>query len=406
MVLDDPSRLDEAKQLLKEDTGREKTQYFPGGNVSKSFSNNPNTGLYVGKVTEILKRKITFKSEIDPALIKRIRICSPDGSKQIDLTIEAPEISGDEITITAESENLNKNDSVFVIGYTSRSFASRLPVLKGPAPGKPSRTEIQSATQNLISQAKPDKPQLWIRINSPEWLKVLTLEEASYYILNFTPSEWSEILENKPANLSPGLIVAGLPKFISEDSLPVYKDIMNDLQRWGIKSFMTGHISQKEIIPGGSRLFADENCYTFNDAAVFQTKKFGFSQHVYPFENDFKNLFQGKDRSGIVAVFYYPQLFYSRMPVSPALSKKTIKDDNKYSYRIVNYHGITITLPLRPVSILHKKEELIRQGFSNFLIDLSFEQALSGNLNRVLDAFRRNQPIQPSSPFNYQRGLS
>ncbi len=407
MVIDDASKLDKAKEILKQDIGREKTRYFLGGNISESFTKNPNTGLYTGTVNRTDKKTICFSSEIAPETIKRIRICSPDGTRQNDLTLENINITGNEISSTFENIVVKQNDLVYVIGYSTKSFASRLPSLKGQPPKRPSVSEAQNKTQDLCQSGKAEKPFLWLRINSPEWLPFLNFNEAEKFILNFSSNKWTELLKVKsPFQSFPSKIICGLPKYISENSIVKYKELFASIQKTGIRNFMVSHASQKDILPKGSVFFADENVYTFNDAAIGQLQQFGFSGHISPFENDFQNLFQGKDRTGIVPIYFFPQLFFSRMPIDAEIRKSKISDNNKTGFRIINQHGNTITLPQNPVSIIQSKDELIKKGFRNFLIDLSFVPPSEKTLNRILEAYMQNQTIQPTSTFNFKKGLS
>jgi putative protease len=88
MALDNPSQLKEAKQILKRDIGREKTSYFPGGKVNDAITQMPNTGMFVGYITEKNDNQFSFTSFIPPEEIEKIRVCSPDGQKQESLKIE------------------------------------------------------------------------------------------------------------------------------------------------------------------------------------------------------------------------------------------------------------------------------------------------------------------------------
>ena len=55
MVIDDVSKINEAKELLYFDLGRKKTSYFLGNNLKNIITKSPNTGLFLGKISEIIE---------------------------------------------------------------------------------------------------------------------------------------------------------------------------------------------------------------------------------------------------------------------------------------------------------------------------------------------------------------
>src|SRR6056297_3404177 len=62
MAIDDPSKIDQAKKLLKYDMGRSKTSYFFGGDVGEAITDNPSTGIFLGRVKEVQPDCFRFAS--------------------------------------------------------------------------------------------------------------------------------------------------------------------------------------------------------------------------------------------------------------------------------------------------------------------------------------------------------
>ena len=203
--------------------------------------------------------------------------------------------------------------------------------------------------------------------------------------------------------------------------------------RYGIKNFMLSHISQKNIIPHSPkiRIYTNENVYTLNDAAIQFLKEEYVTGYVYPLENDFPNLISGKDRKGIVPLFFYPELFFSRMPVSfhhedtkaeiledrisHCKDTKTQREENDkmhsfadrdFEYRKIVKDGMTITVPEKPVSLLHYKDKIYQKGFRHFLLDFSHSKVSKNIFNRILKKYRTSTAEQPSLNFNFKMGLS
>ena len=164
------------------------------------------------------------------------------------------------------------------------------------------------------------------------------------------------------------------------------------------------HLSQKLLLQAGAKVSTNENVYAVNDAAIKFLKDENIRQFVYPLENDIANLGKGTDRNGIVAVYFYPHLFYSRMPVE--VEKETMfTDKNGEKFRKHIRDGITIVTPVNPVSIVHYREKLERFGFNRFLIDLSFVEPSAENIQTILTDFHQGNTIKGSSIFNFKREL-
>jgi U32 family peptidase len=164
-----------------------------------------------------------------------------------------------------------------------------------------------------------------------------------------------------------------LPKFIAEESIGFYTDLVKKMVRQGVRNFVISHLSQKLLIPENCRIITNENVYTFNDAAVKCVQNEGVESFIYPFEIDFETLESINCKTGIVPVYFYPELFYSRMPVQLENGEDFGGFDAKSSYKRYRKNGITIIVPDRAVSILHHKNRLSKIGFSRFLIDVSYD---------------------------------
>ncbi|MDP8221141.1 MAG: hypothetical protein P9X26_07335, partial [Candidatus Stygibacter frigidus] len=205
-------------------------------------------------------------------------------------------------------------------------------------------------------------------------------------------------------NISDKLIIQ-LPRFISENDIAFYQKEIKRLYDTGISQFMLSHVSQKLLFDQYSKiqLYTSENVYVLNDAAAAFLQNEHISNWVYPLENDFPNLISGKDHRGIVPLLYYPELFYSRMPV--ALNDDDLFSDQRQNFRKQVRDGITIVLPEHPVSLLQFHKRLIDKGFRRFLVDFSWYNPSSNIFNRVYKNFQNSAPEQPATNFNFKAGL-
>lgn len=407
LAIDDHSKINEAKEILKHDISRDKTSYFMGGNVSDAITEKPNTGILTGKITEINNEGFVFNSSFPASEIKRIRVCSPDWKKQVNIKLKNFKEDNKFVTVISDEKNIDVGDIVYISGFTSIKFPAKLPFKKT----KPIKTvgfnDAKNKTGNLLKPVKRRNIQLYFRIDSLAWLRKTRLEDVDYLIINLPYKEWENLPLNSTflANNISKLIVE-LPKFIMEDKLTKYKKLIEILYEKGISKFMVSHVSQVSIIPKKALIYSNENVYTFNDAAIAQLNRFGIQNHIYPLENDLENLDIGRDRSGIVPVYFTPQLFFSRMPVKTNNQDGEFKDDTNIEFHVTKRDGATITLPVKPVSLLQNKQDLIKKGFKQFLIDVSNTTPSQNTFKTLIKRYYKGEQIQPSTSFNFKKGLS
>ena len=66
---------------------------------------------------------------------------------------------------------------------------------------------------------------------------------------------------------------------------------------------------------------------------------------------------------------------------------------------------MTIVIPDAPVNLFQYKKQLITEGFSRFMIDLSHEHVSKNILKRLMTKYRFGEQVQPSSTFNFKKGF-
>jgi putative protease len=250
---------------------------------------------------------------------------------------------------------------------------------------------------------KAGKEELFVRIDTLQWLKKIYIASVDRVIINLNRKEWDELDVNATfLQRNKTKLIFELPKFIAESNIVFYKNLCKKIFDAGYKSFMLSHISQKLIMPKGAEILTNENVYVLNDAAaVYLKKEERVTCFSYPLENDFMNLKIARDKSGIVPLYYHPELFYSRMPVKA----NAFKDDKNNDYQKMVKDGVTIVVPVNPVALLHQRDKLKDVGYNRFLIDLSFEKPSSNAFNTIIKRYKESAQIQPSFSFNFKLGL-
>ncbi len=407
MMIDDPSRLDEAAKLLTYDMGREKTAYFFGGDVSKSISHNPNTGIFIGKILSSQNGKIVFGSNLKLEDGNRIRIRSPKGENRTAVKLRNINKDSDgNIVLSINEPGVQNGDRVFLAGLQQEKFPNRF----GENPKSPSLILPRDHKYKILRTLKPkltkSKTKLFVRIGNIAWLRKIRLDDMDYLVLRLSKREWQDFKSDSPfIQKNKKKIIIDLPKFISETEIAFYKNLCKNFYNNGFNHFMISHLSQKLLLPPKAVISTNENVLLYNDAAIAQVEANAALYHTNPHENDYENMLAGSDRNGIVSVYYYPELFYSRMPVKLDREESSFKDDRNMDYQRTLRNGITVILPSIPVSLTHYHDKLIKDGFKHFMIDLSGEKVSKNVYHRIITKFKHNEQIQPSNTFNFKKGL-
>jgi len=407
MALDDPQNIEEAAQMLQLDTGREKTSYFLGGTINEGITDDPSTGKLIGQIAEVSRNKISFESSITLDEGFRLRIRNKNEEDQLYVKVENFTLIGNLYQIPSDlSSKIKNGDDVLLVRLKTQGFSSRLgnvntlPELKKQSVNK---LEIRNS---LTVEVKLSKPMLMVRIGGPEWIVKLRFEDYDAVILSYKKSDWESFDPNATLlQVNSQKIRIELPKFISENNLEFYRDLAERLAASGFNQFFISHLSQKMLLPKGSKVSCNENVYMLNDAAVKVLHDEQISDFIYPQENDLENLLSMKNKQGIVPLYFYPELFYSRMPVKAHHPSKLFADESNKKFRIVVKGGMTIVYPTIPVALFHYRNQLEQSGFNRFLIDYSGELMTANIVKRILKKFIQRESVQPSTSFNFKLGL-
>ncbi len=411
LAIDHPDRIEEAEKLLNFDMGRQKTSYFMGGSVSDAITHNPFTGISIGQVEDVDNNSITITSSLELTARNRIRVQPANGTDSKAIKLKNENLVQDKndkqkFHISIENPGFSVGDKVFLIGLGEQRFKNKF-ALEGK---KLQLSMPYKKKQNIIQKIGTSKAlkfqQLFIRVDSPAWLRKIYFDKFDFLILKFNKNDLMSMnLSNAYLKKHLSKVIMELPKFIPEQDVDFYKDLCSKFFQAGVSHFMLANISQKNLFPNDHRiaLSSNENIYCLNDAAIQFLKEEHFKFHIYPLENDLPNLLSCKDRKGIVPLYFYPELFYSRMPVNLETNSTFSDDTNKYNREIRD--GITIVTPQIPVSLLQFKEKLGKHGFRRFLLDLSYQKPSQNTFNRLLKKFHTSQAEQPGTSFNFKLGL-
>ncbi|PXY02291.1 hypothetical protein DF185_06495 [Marinifilum breve] len=401
----DNNDLKTAKEILAYDMGREKTGYFLAGNVNKAITENTNTGILIGTVEKRNRNTVIFSSSHEIQVGNRIRFKQKNGEPQKAVKVkEFKELGKGTYQLEIGNIVAEKGDQVYLAGMMQEKFPNKFREEGKPLKANMHRTDKAKILNSLGKKNIPQKEQIYIRIDSLAWLRKVNLNEVNYLILNLKKAEWEELKWDIPfLQKNANKLIIELPKFIQEKDLGFYKQLCKKAMRNGYQNFMLSHLSQKLLLPNKARVSCNENVYLFNDAAIAHLRDERINLFCHPQENDLENLLKSNDRFGIVPVYFYPQLFYSRMPVKTVNDE--LIDDMQGEYNKELRDGMTIVYPKHPVTWMQQKNNLFKEGFRRFLIDLTNEKVSSNTFKRLMKNFQQSKQVQPSTSFNLKKGL-
>lgn len=406
MVLDDETKIQPALQSLELDFGRQKSSYFAGGDIKTAISAETSTGIFLGKVEKVLGNKMLVSSSLPLEPKFRLRILGKDAAEPVYVIVRNPLKEGGFYWIEKENQKIEIHSRVFLTKLQEQKFPVKLEKVN-QHPFKPISSDVKKSMLNsLVEKQQFEKEKLYFRIASMDWLSLISFNELDGLFLSFSKITWLRFNpEDTFIQNNRDKVYIELPKFIAEESISFYAGLVNKMVRQGIRNFVISHLSQKLLIPEDCRIISNENVYAFNDAAVKCIQNEGVESFIYPFEIDFETLESISCKNGIVPVYFYPELFYSRMPVQLESTEEFAGFDAKTIYKRYRKNGITIIVPDRAVSILQHKNRLSKIGFSSFLIDVSYDTFSKNRLKTLKSRFLKSEPIQPTTTFNFTKGL-
>ncbi|MFW6020368.1 MAG: peptidase U32 family protein [Bacteroidales bacterium] len=407
LALDNPEKTGEAKAMLEQDLGREKTGYFLQGNIKNSISSDTYSGMLLGKIQAKTAETITFSSPVAIEIANRLRVRPQKAQEGAAFKVKQVE-KIDQNTYTVKGKipgNAQINDQVYLTDYRTKKFPSSLETETIKLPDNLSAKRKQKIINSVRAAKmlpKTKKDEIFVRVNSINWMKKLYLPDISGVFLNLSRSEWKEFRPDvKFLQKNREKVIIELPRFIPEEAIGFYHSLVENLYKNGYYRFSLSHLSQKEFFSDKADLITNENVYTLNDAAVNLLKQEGIQHFITPLENELENLNTMHYKDGIVPVYFHPAVFYSRMPVNV----NDITSDKNEQFHRTSIDGITHIYPAEPVSLTQYADKLRSAGFHRFLIDLSYEKPSGNRLATLIKRLHKSVQVQPSSNFNFVKGL-
>lgn len=407
MVIDNPNTIEAAKELLDLDFGREKTEYFMGKDVGNAITKQTNTGIYLGKIQKIDPEGFEFESRIELTKGSRLRIRTNNDKDQTAFKInEFKKLSDENYYVYTDTETLSKNNEIYLASLRDKKFSNKLNLSSNNFNPKTPRILKEKVFEDLKNNQADKSNEIYVRIDSISWMKKVNLEEIDGLFVNLSKTEWDEFIFDSPFLIkNKHKIHFEFPKFIAEKNIEYYQKFVDKATKFGYSNFVISHLSQILLIPEEANIITNENVYCYNDFSILLLKHQDIKNFIYPLENDFENMKNYKDKTGLVTIYFHPDLFYSRMPVTISNTDSSFKDDKNIVYNKEVKDGITIINPEVPVSFTHYVSKLKEMGYTNYVIDFSHSKVSKNLFYSILKKMKNSEQIQPAFNFNMKNGL-
>ncbi len=408
-VLQDPNNVSNAKEMLKMDMGRDKTSYFLGEKITNAITDRTATGFDLGYVKHVGHDFLRLQTTLDIHKGDRIRVVHKNGT-QTAFKISEFDVSDNTYTIKQipEAPFANK-DKVYLASRKDVKLTTPeepdIELKINPTPSQLKKQVLESISSVKQNKKGQKQKSFYVRINNIDWIKKVNFNDISGLIIQLPLDKIDQLKTNVPfIRKNIDKIIIELPAFIPEKQIGNWQSAINKQKGKGIKKFMISHLSQQAFFHPKDYIIANENIYTFNDAAISLLHDKKIANFTYPLENDKENLKDYNHKNGIVPVYFKPKLFFSRMPVKLD-TKKILHDDYNLSLEYTKQNNLNYIYPQDPVSFTHYTDTLFKQGFTKFLIDFSFEKPSSNRWKTVLKRTKFSEQIQPAYSFNLKKGL-
>ncbi|MBN2036642.1 MAG: U32 family peptidase [Chitinispirillaceae bacterium] len=411
-VIDNPKRMDEARDLLADDLGRKKTSFFLSGTAPPGTIDavTPGIGRLIGKIEEVTGNRISIQGTASVGAGDRIRIQPRDGFEGEAVTVDSVDVAGLFMLVCLKRPvACAAGDAVYLVGRHSidKRFNCGTVVGGNPvrfAPRYPrARAIIKGQEENSTETCGRDT--LWVKIDDPAWFDHLYATPCQRLVFAADPAGMSSLLGNTgQLRLWKSRLVPALPPFIPEADLSIWRSAIQRFGKQGIVRWMCTHIGQKALFDKRIELIADASVWSLNRATQTALFKDNFSGFVYSYEDDYLNIKARAASKGAIYLFSHPPLFVSRLHPAMRIGGN-ITDAHGNRFRVVKANNLFFLLPAKPCCITQQRIRLHELGIRHFILDLSFLEPDPALLASLIHCYANAKRFPGSVMFNYKSGL-
>ncbi len=407
MALDDFEKIPQAKQILAEDGGRDKTTWRFSGSEESPITERAQTAIKIGSVTDRKDGFIQIKLCSDWKQSATLFYSTGDYSSLLEFTHtsvyryqakELVEISsaraGDTILVKDRNRDCQIASEVYRLPHALNSRFKW-----NPRPIPTIRTDlkrIEGIYRQLTTSSVNTTPKshIYVRISDPAWLPLLS---KFPHLRVIYPLHLAKDLKDVSA------LIIETPLYTKESRLKNLRSELGELQKRGATQFSISRLSHLEYLDrrNACKIFTNEFVYSLNDASIAHISGFGISSWVLPLENDFPNVMASSNRNGIVPIYYSPPLFLS-MQKTETDDELVFPDQHLVPQRENQLLAYKST---KAVCLFGFLPRLAKLHYHKFLIDLSNKLPSAILLDLLMDYYAKGKALPDTTTFNFKKGL-
>jgi putative protease len=412
MALDHPEKAATAKEMLRHDLGRRKTQLFLNGidQTAVIDAKNPaGTGIYIGKIESVASSTITVPSyeRVNPGDILRIQPQS-GGEGIMAAAVKCTAAEGVLTVILDKEIPCAPGDSLYCVGREAHAGKVDTKLAASPVRYIDRYKDVYSLLRTYRAPGKFDKNRdrrLFIKIDSYEWLLLLSRPEIGGVICAFDRKDMHRFAQDSEAQKRFGRAAyIEPPPFIPEAELGEWRRIIQTLCKDGSCGLMCQNLSHIFMEDGVKRTRADYMLWCMNRAAQQAYRSMNLSHFTYSLEDDAMNIRDCASQQGMAYLFGHVPLFISRMQPAIAVGSH-VTDRAERKTTVCGKNGLYYLIAEEIVCLFHKRDKFEELGISTFIIDLSFMDPSEKTLEEIISCYSRQIRYPGSCLFNYKGGL-
>ncbi|MBU0934117.1 MAG: U32 family peptidase [Spirochaetes bacterium] len=410
-----------ARAILQGDFARRKTTFWFDGTVKPDYirpAQAGGTGIALGKVRVPRvfddKRWMLLNTFDGLAEGDSIRIHSHDDSGRRTAKVQAVKQRNEGMYLQIDGD-YNTGDEVYLIQTKSlsRRYKPVLPSALAKYHKFPSYDSAPKADFPVIPKERlsvlPEG--MYAMVSRVQDLHTSLTERPDRAIIRFSRKN-AELLRRHEKELpyKKDSLIFWLEPFFPEGDAEWLKE---ELEYWidaGQKVFIANNLGHLSLLKGHKlTIISGPWLYAFNSWAAALYLGNGCDFLIPPLETGKQN-FQRMievvpQKSLLLTVFAYPQLFTIRGSMGDRYKFRFFNDRDHDDYELVNDPDNATVIPVKPFSLTDRIPFFKRDNITKFIVDFSFVDIKKQIYRRVVQAARNGAVLPETGRFNWKDGF-
>lgn len=229
---------------------------------------------------------------------------------------------------------------------------------------------------------------------------ILLLSKAAIHLIPSTISRMRDAEEQ---------IIWQLPFIIFDRDIPLYRDTIRALHKSGFRRFEAANLSHFELLRGFDNLHIStwHRCFSLNSQALAAWHELGAEAATLYLEDDSANIAEllgtGIDIEQRMIVYSPLPVMTTKIRIKDVHANTPLRSDRGETYRVTSRDGLQTINSTLQFSLTARHRELMQNGCSSFVIDLSDEA--HERWGEIIAAFKSGRELPGTTEFNYAAGL-